>query len=342
MPVSMLPDQYPFSGYQLIDVRSEGEYARGHIPGAVNVPLLRNEERVIIGTTYKQSGRDAAVAMGYEIIGPRFAELYQAFKAAAGSRKPLFYCWRGGLRSQISSTVLSWGGFHVWLLKGGYKAYRNMVQARLSEPRRFLLLGGMTGVGKTDILGILEKRGWPVLDIEALARHRGSALGSLGMEPQPSVEMFENLLWESLHDKPADTAVLAENESRKTGSCVIPDGLWQQLLQATLIEIEVPDEVRLQRLVKEYAGFDAAELAERTEKLRKRLGGLACQQAKEAILSGDKITWVKLLMQYYDRSYRYFMQENGYQGEVFSWDWSAPEESVKQLEIKLKAYGTER
>lgn len=341
MPVSVLPAQYPFPGLRIIDVRSEGEYERGHIPGAVNIPLLRNEERVMVGTTYKQQGREAAVAKGFELIGPRFAALYQQYREVCGNAEPLFYCWRGGLRSQISSTLMEWGGFRVHLLKGGYKGYRHHVQQSLDLPRRFILLGGMTGVGKTEILELLEQRGLPVLDLEALASHRGSVLGSLGMPAQPSVEMFENLLWARLNQLGEVPFIISENESRKIGTCVLPEGLWQQLLGAPVLEIRVPDDVRMGRLVREYAGFDPATLAEKTEKLRKRMGGLACQQAQEAILAGDKATWVKLLMQYYDRGYRYFMQENGYHADPADWDWSQTEKSLDLLLNRIKQYGTE-
>lgn len=342
MAVIINPDVYPFTGFTVIDVRSESEFQQGHIPGAVNIPLLRNDERKIIGTVYKQNGRDAAVTEGYKLIGPRFSELYEHFKRALGNNRPLFYFWRGGLRSQISSTILEWGGFEVWLLKGGYKAYRHMVQQSLSQPRRFVLLGGMTGVGKTEILEMLKKRGWPVLNPEALANHKGSALGSLGMPEQPSVEMFENLLWRNISRYGETQVFISENESRKIGTCVLPEGLWQQFLSADILEIETDDAQRLQRLVDEYAGFDAELLADKTEKLRKRMGGLACQQAQQAIREGRKEEWVALLMKYYDRSYRYFMQENGYSGNTFFWDWNKTQECLGLLEKELIKYGVKK
>ena len=339
MPAVTKAAQFPFTGHTLIDVRSEAEFERGHIPGAVNIPLLRNEERVQVGTTYKQSGRDAAVAVGFKLIGPRFYELYQQFKSAGSS--PLFYCWRGGLRSHISATLLEWGGEQVHLLSGGYKAYRHVVQTKINEPRNMLLLGGMTGVGKTEILQLLLKRGYPVVDLEGLASHRGSALGGLGMPTQPTVEMFENRLHAAISALPANKTLILESESRKIGSCVMPDGFWNSMLQSPVVEIQVSQAQRTERLVKEYAGFDAAVLAEKTEKLRKRLGGFQCQQAQEAILKGDKTTWVQLLMGYYDKSYRYFVEENGYRPEALAWDWQQTENSLQLLLEKLKSYGIE-
>lgn len=333
-------EYFPFAGHVLIDVRSEGEFERGHIPGAINIPLLRNEERVQVGTIYKQQGRDAAVALGFKLLGPRFHDLYEAFKSAGSN--PVFYCWRGGLRSQISATLLEWGGQPVGLISGGYKAYRHFVQKELSRPRKFVLLGGMTGVGKTEILQLLAQKGLAVVDLEALASHRGSVLGGLGMPAQPTVEMFENLLHNAVAAFPEGSTILMESESRKIGTCVMPEGFWNNMLQSRVLEIEIPHQQRVERLQKEYASFDPQILAEKTEKLRKRLGGLLCQQAKEAILEGRKAEWVSILMGYYDKSYRYFVDENGYVPEPVEWNWQQTENSIDLLMKKLKIYGIEK
>jgi tRNA 2-selenouridine synthase len=340
MPSAKLPAHFPFTGHTLIDVRSEAEYERGHLPGAVNIPLLCNEERVQVGTTYKQQGRDAAVALGYKLLGPRFHDLYKDFKSAGPN--PLFYCWRGGLRSQISATLTEWGGQSVQLLKGGYKAYRQHVQSELAKPRKMLLLGGMTGVGKTEILHLLAEKGSAVVDLEGLASHKGSALGGLGMASQPSVEMFENLLHSAVSVYPQSSTLIMESESRKIGACVMPEGFWNNMLRSPVVEIQVSHEQRRERLVGEYAHFDAETLAEKTEKLRKRLGGLQCQQAKQAILEGRKAEWVEILMGYYDKSYRYFVAENDYRPEPLEWDWQQTENSLALLMKKLKLYGTEK
>lgn len=333
-------DSFPFEGHVLIDVRSEAEFERAHIPGAVNIPLLRNDERVQVGTIYKQQGRDAAVALGFKLLGPRFHTLYEEFKAAGA--KPLFYCWRGGLRSHISATLLEWGGQFVSLLSGGYKAYRHLVQTELAKPRNMVLLGGMTGVGKTEILHLLAEKGYPVIDLEGIASHRGSALGGLGMPAQPTVEMFENLLHKAVSAFPVAQTLILENESRKIGTCVMPEGFWQNMLKSTVLEIDVSQHQRKERLEKEYAGFAPEILAEKTEKLRKRLGGLLCQQAKQAILEGRKAEWVEILMDYYDKSYRYFVAENGYRPEPQPWDWQQTENSLELLMKKLKSYGIEK
>ena len=333
-------DKFPFEGHVLIDVRSEAEFERGHIPGAVNIPLLSNEERAQVGTIYKQQGRDAAVALGFQLLGPRFHALYESFKSAGSN--PLFYCWRGGLRSQISATLLAWGGQPVSLISGGYKAYRHLVQQVLSKPRKMILMGGMTGVGKTEILQLLAGKGYPIIDLENLASHRGSALGALGMPKQPTVEMFENMLHKAVSVFPSAKTLILENESRKIGTCVMSEGFWNNMRNGLLIEITVPPAQRIGRLEREYAQFDPEILAEKTEKLRKRLGGLQCQQAKAAILEGRKTEWVQLLMGYYDKSYRYFLEENGYVPHRFEWDWQQTESSLDLLIKKLKEYGIEK
>jgi tRNA 2-selenouridine synthase len=199
-----------------------------------------------------------------------------------------------------------------------------------------VLIGGMTGSGKTAILGLLEKDRYPVLDLEAIASHRGSALGSLGMPEQPSVEMFENLLWQQTHSL---KQVIVESESRKIGTCLMPEGFWINMLRSPVIEVVVSKEQRLQRLVEEYGQFNPELLAQRTEKLRKRLGGLACEEAKDAILSGRKEVWAEKLMRYYDRSYAFFMQENHFKPDTIEWDWTQTQSSLALLKEKLSNYG---
>jgi tRNA 2-selenouridine synthase len=181
-----------------------------------------------------------------------------------------------------------------------------------------------------------------VVDLEALASHRGSVLGGLGMPAQPTVEMFENLLHKATASFPAGSILIMESESRKIGTCAMPEGFWNNMLQSPVLEIEIPHQQRVDRLQREYAGFDPEILAEKTEKLRKRLGGLLCQQAKEAILEGRKAEWVSILMGYYDKSYRYFVDENGYVPEPVYWDWQQTENSLDLLVNKLKTYGIEQ
>ncbi|MBL7812097.1 MAG: tRNA 2-selenouridine(34) synthase MnmH [Bacteroidetes bacterium] len=329
LPIPTLPKE--LKEYALIDVRSEAEFERGHIPGAVNIPILRNEERVAIGTAYKQQGRDAAVTLGYEMVGPRFAQLYVKYKIAIQGRKPLFYCWRGGLRSQIASTLLHWGGYHVHVGIGGYKAYRHNVQAAFARPLPFLRLGGLTGSGKTEVLQLLQKRGEQILDLEQLAHHKGSALGSLGLPPQPSVEMFENLIHTALQKLDHTRRIWVENESRKIGTCVLHPDLWNHLCESPLVELETPTEIRIQRLVQEYGHFPKTELQERTARLRKKLGGQHEQAAQLALEQNRMEDWVKKLLVYYDSTYSYGKESLPVPLPSVAFDWNNPGASIDRL-----------
>lgn len=315
----------------LIDVRSEDEYSHAHIPGAVNIPLLRNPERVVVGTLYKQQGRDAAVKAGFEFAGPRFSELYDQFNLLSSQQEVVFYCWRGGLRSQISSSILEWGGRPQNIIKGGYKSYRKKVLTGFEGPQNMVLLGGMTGVGKTEILQLLAEKGEQVIDLEGLAHYKGSVLGGLGQEPQPSNEMFENNLywqWKNLDPK---RPVFVENESRKVGHNVLPLGLWNLMESADFVDIQTPREVRLQRILREYGEFPIEDLSACTLKIQKRLGGLNTQQALEALENREIPTWASILMDYYDRTYEHSRNKRGLQGQTMDWDWAKTETSLKAL-----------
>lgn len=316
---------------QFVDVRSEAEYAHAHIPGSINIPLLRNEERVKVGTLYKQEGRDAAVKAGFECVGPRFSELYDSFLTLAKEKQPIFYCWRGGLRSQISATILEWGGKNQTIVKGGYKAYRNLVLKGFDQKQKITLISGMTGVGKTEILSALAAAGEQVIDLEALAHHKGSVLGSLGQAAQHSNEMFENTLFEEWRMLDSDKPVFIENESRKIGTNVLPLAFWNQMEQAAIIDVLAPKEVRLKRILAEYGHFDKAALATCTDKIKKRLGGLSLKMALEALENNDIAQWAEILMDYYDRTYAHSRQKRAFTGQELHWDWSRSGASLEEL-----------
>ena len=181
----------------VLDVRSEGEYKQGHLPGAINVPLLNNEERKIVGTTYKQVGREAAVIKGFELVGHKFADYIKLVQKLSPSKKISVYCWRGGMRSNTMGWLLQLSGFNVTVLKGGYKTFRNWALETLKEERNVVILGGKTCTGKTELLKKLKEKGEQVIDLEQLACHKGSTFGSLGQDAQPSNEHFENILLEN-------------------------------------------------------------------------------------------------------------------------------------------------
>ncbi|MBE7508840.1 MAG: tRNA 2-selenouridine(34) synthase MnmH [Bacteroidia bacterium] len=286
-----------------LDTRSPAEYEHSHIPGALSFPLMSNEERAIIGTIYKQQGRQAAVTEGFRLIGPRFAEFIEKAHQITEGKKVFLYCWRGGMRSGIMAWILSMGGVPVTVIKGGYKAYRHWALSTFSVQKSIAIIGGKTGSRKTELLHELKNNNQYIIDLEELANHKGSAFGALGMPPQPSTEQFENslaLLW---HRAPDDAPVWLENESNKIGRCAIPMSLFEQMRGALCYELDVPYEERKQHILKNYGCFDRESLAACTEKIKKRLGGLRLKNALEALEENRLSDWCDIVMEYYDKTY---------------------------------------
>jgi len=290
------------NGY-ILDVRSEGEYEQGHIPSAFSFPLLKNEERVLVGTCYKQKGNFEAVLLGYELVGPQFSDIIRNAKSKFGE-KPLFvHCWRGGLRSRIMTNLLATAGFQVYLLKGGYKNYRNFVLETFSKPYNFQVLSGYTGSGKTEILHFLKSNGKNTIDLEALANHRGSAFGGLGFSAQPTQEQFENNLAFELVKFNDKEEVWIEDESRLIGQIQIPNAIYELYRIAPLFFMDLPIEIRSNFILKDYGGIEKRELIESTLKIKKKLGDLRTRMAIQAIEEGDLNAWVLEVLYYYDRAY---------------------------------------
>lgn len=289
----------------LLDARSEGEFNFAHIPGAVSFPILNNDERKEVGTCYKQRGHEAAVLLGYKLVGAKFEDYlkhaYQNFKG----QDVYLHCWRGGLRSRIMANLLDSAGFRVFLIQGGYKAYRQEVLRFLQGPFQFKVLGGYTGSGKTRVLQAMAAKGAQVLDLEALASHRGSAFGALGLAPQPKQEHFENLIFETLRRFDPNKTIWVEDESRLTGTLQIPNQVYAAIREARVWFLQYSLDYRAQITLEEYGGFDTQVLAEITAKLRKRMGDLMNRVAIETILQGDKETWVRMVLQHYDKQYDY-------------------------------------
>jgi tRNA 2-selenouridine synthase len=290
------------NGY-ILDARSEGEYEQGHIPDSISFPLLKNDERVQVGTCYKQKGNLEAVLLGYELVGPRFSDIIRAAKSKFGG-KPLFvHCWRGGLRSRIMTNLLASAGFQVFLLKGGYKTYRNFVLNTFSKTYNFQVLSGYTGSGKTEILHFLKQNGKNMIDLEGLANHRGSAFGSLGFLSQPSQEQFENNLANELYKFNEADEIWIEDESRLIGQIQIPNPIYESYRAAPLFFMDLPIEVRSSIILKDYGSFSKSDLIQSTLKIKKKLGDLRTRMAIQAIESGELNVWVREVLYYYDKAY---------------------------------------
>ncbi|MBD2258543.1 tRNA 2-selenouridine(34) synthase MnmH [Pseudanabaena sp. FACHB-2040] len=289
----------------VLDVRSPGEFEQGHLPGAVSFPLFSDEERAEVGTCYKHQGRDAAVELGFAIAGPKSAEFIRQAKKLAPDKRVRVHCWRGGMRSGGIAWALELAGFQVTTLEGGYKSFRRWVRQTLVLPRPIIMLGGMTGTDKTSILHALVGQGAQALDLEALANHRGSSYGGLDMPPQPSTEQFENLIaveWAAFN--PAEP-VWVEAESRRIGTCRLPDELFQQMEAAPTLEVTRPLSERLDLLVQLYGQVNPEDLVVATERIGKRLGGQRTQVAIALIRQRNFRGALEIILDYYDRTYRY-------------------------------------
>ena len=294
----------------LVDARSEGEFAQSHIPGAINIPILDNAERIQVGTLYKQAGPEKATLKGFELVGPRFHLIQREALRKFPAKKLILYCWRGGMRSQILSWLLTQVGFEIFRLEGGYKTYRSFTFEAVRKPYPLLVLGGKTGAAKTVLLQKLKERGEQVVDLEGLANHKGSSFGAIGQPAQPTVEQFENLLAEQLREIYLDQALWVENESRRIGQIILPDSFYLQMTQSPRIEIDKTDEERIAHIASEYAALDQGELSAAVLRLQKRLGGDRTKQALEAIQTNQPEIWIPILLLYYDKTYEFDLERH--------------------------------
>lgn len=288
----------------LVDVRSPGEFQLGHIVGAVNIPLFSDEERAAVGTVYKKKTKEKAIALGYEYVTPKLQTfLDESAKLAKGGAIAV-HCWRGGMRSRSFAKHLHDNGFEeVYVIEGGYKAFRNYVLDFFDQKIKFHVLGGYTGSGKTFILEELKLMGEQVVDLEGLAHHKGSAFGSLGETPQPSSQHFENELFEYCRHFDTQQAVWLEDESSRIGCVQIPKALYAQMRSNRLYFVDVPKEERAKLLVTEYAAFDPNHLAKAIKGIAKRLGGQNTKAALEALEAKDYFRVAMITLQYYDKAY---------------------------------------
>ena len=316
--------------YPVFDVRSPGEFNHAHIPGASSLPLFSDEERKVVGTTYKQKSREAAIKIGLDYFGPKMRKMVEEAEVICNSRLQvadsagseianlksktiLVHCWRGGMRSGAVSWLLDMYGFKVYTLIGGYKKFRNYVLDTFSLPFRFNILGGYTGSGKTELLNALKEKGETIIDLEGIAHHKGSAFGSIGMPKQPTQEMFENILSGGLravsngHIQPGSSSsqspIWLEDESQRIGLVNIPGDMWRNMRQSPLYFIDIPFEERLKHITEEYGKLERQPLLDAIGRIKEKLGGQNAKAAAQFLEEGNTLESFRILLKYYDKFY---------------------------------------
>lgn len=306
LPASQFLDQT--ADLKVIDVRSPSEFAAGHILGAINIPLFADDERAIVGTIYKQKGQQLAIDKGMEFVEPKMAALADAAKAAAINGQLGVYCWRGGMRSNRTAWWFEENGVQCTVLTGGYKAFRNEALSAFAHLENLIVIDGPTGSGKTDLLHELKAAGEQILDLEALANHKGSAFGNIGLPKQPSSQQFQNVLFAQLRALDANRRIWIEREGMTIGKVYLPQSLWQKMNVSTVVHIDVPLEIRVNRLVNDYGNAPKETLEKSIRKLQQKLGGQHMNAALEFLENGNLYAVAELLLTYYDKRYR-FSQE---------------------------------
>ncbi|MEJ5962027.1 tRNA 2-selenouridine(34) synthase MnmH [Pedobacter immunditicola] len=287
----------------LIDVRTPAEYAQGHIPDALNIPLFTNEERIAVGTTYKKVGREEAILLGFDLTGNKWSGFIQQALSIAPKKKIAVHCWRGGMRSGAMAWALDLYGFEVYLIQGGYKSYRGWALNQFTQPFNLKVLGGMTGSNKTSILHELQLLNEQVLDLEELAQHQGSSYGTMNKMVQPTQEQFENNFAFQLSKFNGDKPIWVEDESLTIGKRCIPHPFYNQMRNSVLIKLDVSLEQRIDKLTKEYGVLDKDFLIACTERIRKRLGPEQTKSALQAIQENRMEDFIALVLYYYDKTY---------------------------------------
>ncbi len=307
IPVKQFIEAFPDA--PVIDVRSPEEYRKGHIPGAVSIPLFINKERAEIGITYKTEGKETAVKAGLKIAGPKMAALIETLeKITDGNRTTVkLYCWRGGMRSSSMAWLFETAGYKCLVLEKGYKSYRNLMDT-VFDRFQIILLGGETGTGKTKVLQELRIAGEQVVDLEKLANHKGSAFGAIGEAGQPTNEHFQNLVIDAFLKLNQKNRVFLEDESSNIGKVGLPESLWRKMKSSSVVCISVKLRERIRNLVADYGRYDKSQLEAAIRKIGKKLGGRHEKAAIASLHSGDLSDVAGILLRYYDKSYRFLLE----------------------------------
>ena len=321
--------------HPVVDVRSPKEYGHAQIPGAYSLPLFTDEERAVVGTAYKQESREKAIKHGLDFFGPKMRKMVEEVEGIISNRQSaidksdsqnnktlpianciLLYCWRGGMRSGAVAWLLDVYGFKVYTLIGGYKKFRNHVLDTFKLPFDLKILGGYTGAGKTEVLKELKRNDEVVVDLEDIAKHKGSAFGNIGLPKQPTQEMFENLLSFELravsYEQKENSSkapfrgfggIWLEDESQRIGMVNIPHDLWNTMRRSLVYFLAIPFEERLKHLVEEYGSLDKERMIDAIIRIKERLGGLEAKNAIQFLNENNTAESFRILLKYYDKWY---------------------------------------
>lgn len=313
MVTTITPDQLFSGNYQLIDVRAPLEFARGHIPGALNIPLFSDHLRALVGCVYAQKGKQEAMRFAMQELGPNLMNLVDQMRILHDGRAVCIYCARGGMRSGAVAWFFSFFQLPVVRLQGGYKFFRNWALVQLALPRQIRVLGGKTGAGKTDFLHLLVQSGEQIIDLEALARHKGSVFGG-DKDQQATQQQFENdLAWQWARLDFQKTVWL-EDESRKIGAVIIPEALWLCMKQAPFYVLGACLDERVARIMREYGVLDKSFLLRALAEIKDHLGLERYRLIKQLIDSDELVGAIRELLLYYDKKYSHNLARKSVRG----------------------------
>ena len=289
----------------IVDVRSPFEFAEGHIPNAINIPIFNDDERAVVGIIFKNKGRLPAIEKGLEIVGPKMASFVRQAKAIALTGQLAIYCWRGGMRSESMAWLFERVDIKCALLAGGYKSYRNFLLEKVGDIPNLIVIEGYTGSGKTEILRSLREMDEQIIDLEGLANHRGSVFGGIGQEVQPTTQQFQNHLFNEILKLDLSKRVWVEGESKTVGRVFLPDPFWEVMNITQNIEIQVPRSDRVERLVLEYGTLPNDLMQNAISHIVQRLGDLRTKEILQDYSEKNLTVVADKLLDYYDKTYQF-------------------------------------
>lgn len=292
-------------GHLIIDVRAPIEFDKGHVTNAINVPLFDDIERAEIGTLYKQQGKDFAVTRGLEIVSPKLVPFVNQVKELSKNKKIFVYCFRGGMRSNSFAWLMNTSGLDATILEGGYKNYRKHVLSYFEREKKLVVIGGMTGSGKTDLLKKIKSESCQIIDLEALANHKGSAFGSINEKKQNPQQIFENKLFYELNLLDENKLILVEDESQSIGYNKIPRGFWLQMKKAPIVKIDISFELRVQKLVEDYTTTNIDALKICVKKIEQNLGTQNATLCLKYLDENNLTEVARITLKYYDKAYTF-------------------------------------